>query len=344
MHSHLTERDQQLLSAIIEIYTKTAEPVSSSQISLYRGFECSTATIRNMMMRLEEKGYLSHPYTSAGKLPTYKAYQFFIRQLLLRKSLNNDEEQQIRLQLVNSICEAEQLLRLSAHILAATSELMAVAWIASLEKARLLRVKLIKLNQRRLLLIAYLDNGEVYHQPFEADTIVNEKILQQVMMIVNQRGKGLLAYDLKKVAEEQWEGLDRDLHKLLRQAFLLLGEGLEKHKLQENIIVEGASNLISQPEFDNIMAVRKAMSAIEEKSMLIQSFLEPGIQKGNVTISLEHDKPHQVVPALSVISNQITLRDGRSARLAIVGPRRMAYNRLISVMDYTAMTLSSLAI
>lgn len=344
MNAHLMEREQQVLTAVIEIYTRTAEPVSSSQVCGQYSFNCSSATIRSCMLKLEEQGYLSHPYTSAGKCPTYKAYRFFLGHLMDRQVLNREEQARIRLQLINSICETDQMIRLTARLLAATSELMGLAWITMLDRVCLQKIQLIGLSGRQLLLIAYLDNGEIRHQPFEASFRVEQNMLKKVVKIINQKAGGRAADELKQMASKQWQGLDQPILKLLRQALLLVSHDLEYQLQHENILLEGTSNLISQPEFDNINAVRKTMAVLEEKSLMAQSLLEPGIQKGAVKITLGADQTDRSIPALSMISHQMVLRDGRSARLAIVGPRRMAYNRLISVMNCATTTLTGLSI
>ncbi len=335
----LSQRDQEVLAAIVEVYTRTAEPVSSSQLLAHCGITCSSATIRNIMVRLEKYGFLTHPYTSAGKYPTYLAYRYFIQKMMAQPLLDQDVKNKIQMEILNAVCENDQKVRLTARVLAVTSELMAVAWISSVTSGRLDKVQLMAAGTRQLLLIAFLDNGEVVHQHMTLEQSISKRLLDQVVGLVNDKGRGCDADELKRMAAGNWSGLDQTIHHVFQKALLLLSTGLKQRLRQQDLIFEGAGNLINQPEFDNILAARKTISALEQGTVLTQSLMAPGIKKGDITIALGQDDPGQAIPALSVISNRVVLKDGRQARLGIVGPRRMPYNRLVCLLEYTTAAL-----
>lgn len=335
----LSRRDQEVLAAIVEIYTRTAEPVSSSQLLVECGINCSSATVRNIMARLERDGFLAHPYTSAGKYPTYLAYHYFIRKMMAQPLLGQDIRRKIQLEILNAVCENDQKVKLTARVLAVTSELMAVAWISSSASCRLAGVQLMHTGRRQLLLVAFLDNGGVVHQRMAWDQQISKRVLDQVVKLVNDQGKGCDADELRRLADGSWQGLDQTIHHLFQQALLFLSKGLKQRLAQEDLILEGAGNLINQPEFDNILAARKTISALEQGTVLTQSLMAPGIKKGDITIALGQDDPGQAIPALSVISNHVVFKDGRHARFGIVGPRRMPYNRLVCLLEYTTAAL-----
>lgn len=337
---HLTDRENIILTAIIKLYVSTAEPVSSNQLCRCFGLNWSPATIRNVMVRLEKLGLLEHPYSSSGKLPSMKAYQYFVERLMTEQLLADEERMQIKTNLIETIQETDQLIKLTAKVLSATSNLMGVTCISTTTNEKLSGIQIIKTENKRLLLVALTASGHSCHQLFDPGEVVNQRIINKVVGIVNEQGRGLKARELALMAKAKWPGLDKSVLLLLRHALLLIRESLEQSVQDDMIFIEGTSNLINQPEFDNILTIRNAVSVIEKPKNLIKSMQSPGIQRGGVRIVIEEDNPCRIIPALSFISNDLELADGRRARFGIIGPRRMAYEKNVPLVQFTVTALT----
>ncbi|MCK5218958.1 hypothetical protein KAR10_05515, partial [bacterium] len=147
----ILERDRSVLAAVIERHITTAEPVSSSQLCHQYGFDWSSATVRSIMARLEEMGFLASPYTSAGKVPTLKAYQYFIEELMNEQHVADIDQAQIKAEVLQQVQETDQIMKSTARVLAMVSNLLAVSWLPVQNEERLAGVSLTRLAPRRIL-------------------------------------------------------------------------------------------------------------------------------------------------------------------------------------------------
>jgi len=337
----LSERERTILWAVIQRHIETAEPVSSQDLCHHYGFGWSAPTVRNVMARLEETGLLCHPYTSAGKVPTVEAYRYFVENLMNGPELTEDGGQvpgtrdalrDLRLEILNQVRETDQILKLTTKVLAMATHLMAMAWIPSQAEARLSAVRLSRLAPRKVLLELATSSGDEYHQVFDPGETVSAMLLNRVTAIINERGRNARAEDLQALARADWQGLDYSMVLLLRQALLLAGSSLSIPS-QDAFLLEGTANLIEQPEFNDISATRRLMTILDQRQELVRSLEGPGIEKRGIHVVIGEDDPAQPLPALSFVTDSLSLARGRLAWIGVVGPRRMAYNRVIPLVE-----------
>jgi len=339
--AELAERDRAILNAIIERHILTAEPVSSSQLCAFFTFGYSSATVRNIMARLEEIGFLSHPYTSAGKVPTVKAYRYFVDRILNSPGMETTDRQSLRPELLEQVRAVDQVIKLTAGVLAAVSQLLAVSWVSSRGDERLARIELARLSSRKILLVILTDSRDEIHHILETSETISREQLARVSALVNEHGCGLTAAELNALARAEWPNADRQLADLLRRALEAIGASLTV-PVREEMAVEGTGNLISQPEFNNISVVRRLVSMLDRREELLHSFEAPGIECNGLRVVIGEADPRTGLPPLSFITVGVSLRGGQSARLGVIGPTRMAYGRVISLLGSTATTVSQI--
>lgn len=338
--NELTARERAVLTAVIERHILTAEPVSSSQLCAGYAFGCSPATVRNVMVRLEEAGLLSHPYTSAGKVPTAKAFRFFVNRVLRGRGAADGGRGGLQPELLEQVREVDQLMKLTAGVLAAVSQLLAVGWVTGRNEERLARVELVRLSPYKILLVIFTDSPAEIHHILETHEAVTPERLLRTAHLVNERGRGLSARELSALARGECPvDDDRRLSELLRRALAAIGASLSG-PVREEVVVEGAGNLISQPEFNSIHAIRRLVAMLDRREELLQSFAAPGIERDGLRVVVGGVNPDADLPALSFITVGIGMPDGQNARLGVIGPMRMAYGRVISLLGSTASTLS----
>ncbi len=332
----LSERDRAILAAVIERHITTAEPVSSSQLCNQYGFELSSATVRNIMARLEELEFLVSPHTSAGKIPTLKAYQFFVEKLMNEQHVADADQRQIKAEVLQQVQETDQIMKLTARVLAMVSNLLAVSWLPVYNDERLAEVRLIRLAPHRILLVVRTTLNYEHHQVFTCEN-AKVRLIDQVAAGVNEWGMGKTAVELENLAQTDCPGMDRHMLALWRRALILIVENLNR---RESMVVEGTTNLIHQPEFDDINATRQLVAMLDHREELLRFFTAPAISRGGVHVMISEDQYPAKLPALAFVSYRVLLDQGRCARIGVIGPRRMAYSRIVPLVQYTAAALN----
>lgn len=331
----LGQRDEAILQAIIERHILTAEPISSIQLCTHYALPCSSATVRNIMLRLEDAGFLSHPYTSAGKVPTVKAYRYFVDRLLRTSSQQAEMIPGLRADWVQQVREVGQVIKLTAGVLATLSELLAVAWVAGRDEQRLRRVELLPLGGPKILLVAITDSSQEVHHLLDCGETVGRSLLSKVAALVNEHGCGLTSLELDELSRAPWPGIDRRIAEMLRQALAALGAGL-RASAHRGLTVEGAANLLAQPEFQQISAIRPFLSLLDHQESLLKFFAGPGVERDGLRVVIGEADPDSGLPPLAYLTAGITLPNGQNAGIGVIGPVRMAYGRIISLLGQTA--------
>ncbi|MCK5241379.1 heat-inducible transcription repressor HrcA [bacterium] len=338
MISILSAREQTVLVAVIEHYIATAEPVSSQQLCAAYGFKWSSATVRNVLARLEAGGFLNRPYTSAGKVPTVKAYRYLVERLLGSQPSWNRVQRKKRFEILQEAQETDKIVSLAAKVLAVTSQLLAVTWLLGGSEERLARIQLISLMSQRMLLIVQTTSGEEFHQVFTLEATLGLQLVKKVNHWVNRHGQGKTASELELLARADWSGLDCRLWGLLRQALHWASVNLSA-PAQEELAIEGASNLILQPEFNNISAMRQLVAMLDQGDELIRFFSIPGIERSGVRVVIAEAPWKEPLPALSLVTEDVALNGRQTMRIGIIGPQRMAYPKVIALVQDTAEAL-----
>ncbi len=331
----LTPRQETILELVVREFVNTAEPVGSKRlVETYRlGF--SPATVRNEMKRLESLGYLTHPHTSAGRIPTHKGYRYFVQHLLPETRLPSTLRRTIRHQFFQVQGDMDQWMQLSASVLARTAHSAAISTPPRAEHVRFKHLELISLQPRTLLLVLVLQGGSVRQQVIPLDEPFTQAELSQISRQLNER--------LDNKDWTQIQQLDTsDLEPLARHVIRMVGETLyhEDRRLDE-IYHEGLIYMLSAPEFADQAAARRLIEVFENP-LVLEPFLSEVRTLPGVQVIIGGEGPYERLPNVSLILSRYGNPHHLAGVVGVIGPWRMPYARTISAVRFISHLLTGL--
>jgi heat-inducible transcriptional repressor len=330
---------------VIHQYIKTGKPVGSAFIAAQRQLDLSPATIRNIMSELEREGFLSHPHTSAGRVPTDKAYRFYVDSLVELQRLAHAEAERIQRDSETRIREIEDLLLSTSKTLSALSHYTGFVTTPDMDQARLQHVELVPLDPRRLLAVLVSDTGVVKHrvvmfdQPYRRDDVpglarlLHERLQGQPFAHARER---LLDY-IESAHQRQMDLLD--LARRVSQQAFDLDDGRE-------LFVEGAGNMLALPEFREEADLRGLGHLLDEKKtlgdLIARDLAEarPASKLSGVRVKIGSENTSPGLQNVSLVTSAYTVNGRTVGVLGILGPKRMEYSRMISLVNHVAEMVS----
>jgi len=339
--SRLRPRHLEILNAIVRSYIETGEPVGSRTISRSRRQALSPATIRNVMADLAEQGYLSQPHTSAGRVPTEKAFRLYVSSLTAGRLADSEAE---RLRSEFSVLHTlGDRVELSSHILVELTRNVGIAAALPALAQELDQIELVPLADKRVLTILVTRDHLVRNRVVVLDEAASPEELLSIKNYVNRNFAGWRLGDarrelLRRMLEERelYDAVHLKLQSLYRQGLLEVDESPEVH-------MEGASNLLGQDLHLTRERMRELLRALEEKKRLIElldRFLEQPAGELEVHVGLE--RAHPAMKGLALIGITVQLASGMPAKVAVLGPIRMHYERVMGAVLQTSRALESL--
>jgi heat-inducible transcriptional repressor len=339
MSEGLNERSRQILQAIIEDYTKSGEPVGSRTVARC-GIGLSPATVRNVMADLEELGYIYSPHTSAGRVPTEEGYRLYLSSLLQVRELSRREQEQIRQHYHFEDLQAEDRLRQACRLLSATSRYAGILMVPKLTSTVFRCIEFVRLSATRLLAVFVTRSGMVQHKVIEAPEPLGQSQLDEITNYLNQEFSGLTIQQMKtRIAAEMAE--ERALYDRLRLQALLLSSRALQDELGGQVFIEGASNILDQPEFADLGRMKRLLRAFEQKSLLVE-LLDKTQQVEGVQIFIGSQEEYSEIEGCSLVTASYSNRQGTTGTLGVIGPIRMPYPLVIPLVGYTARLVSDI--
>jgi len=345
----LTPRERRVLEAVIQTYVQTAEPAGSRVLARRHGLGVSPATIRNTMSDLEEKGFLSHPHTSAGRVPTDKAYRAYVDALLNSPAgaVVLAEQERLRDHLSASNSTIETILRRAAQSLGVLTQELGVALGPRLDASVLRRLELVRVGGDRLLLVLTLDAGVVRTVFVEVRGTLADVAVLEVTRVLNERLAGHTLRELRtSVADRLRDSQTKPEAEELLNIFVQEGENLFDAALpmvEGSVIVGQASVLAEQPEFSGADNLRRLLSLTEEPARLADALRRkhvgderPGV---SITIGGEHGDPR--LDQFTVVTAEYHA-GSLAGVIGVIGPTRMPYEKVIALVQHTSRLLSDL--
>lgn len=339
MLDDLNERSKQILEAIIEDYIITAEPVGSRTITRRHPFALSPATVRNVMSDLEEMGFLASPHTSAGRVPTDKAYRFYVDSLLAVRQVSRSERDEIRRRCRINGRDIGSVLRDTSKMLSYISNYMGVVVAPRFTAAVLQQIEFVQLSGRRILVILVAQSGTVQNKIIESDEDISADDLNRMTNYLNGLLQGLTIAQIKSRIVEEMENEKTRYDRLMAKALALsqqtVGDG------DSEIFLEGRVNIMDVPEFADIGRMKEIFRAFEEKNQLV-NLLNRCMDADGINIFIGSESRVSQMSDISLITS--TYRTGRNSIgvLGVIGPTRMGYAKVIPIVDYTARLVSRL--
>ncbi|MCI0662857.1 MAG: heat-inducible transcriptional repressor HrcA, partial [Acidobacteria bacterium] len=339
----LDERCREMLALLIKTHIATGEPVGSRVISKLTSEGLSPATVRNIIVDLEEAGYLEQPHTSAGRVPSHKGYRFYVDHILEQTQLSESDETVIQLGMLGALWpNADQLMSRASHLLSSLSESVGIVILPSIAHDIIKHIDFVRLSDGRILVITVSRAGIVQDRLVRIDEDLTQDELNWTANYVNANFSGMSLFAirtelLKRLSEEK-ALYDR----LLQNAAMLCERGLsETEQAGADVFVEGASNIVTNPDFADTERMRELLRIFEEKSRLIKILNEcVGMATGHtVTIRIGQENSLPSLHGCSVITSYYSCGDQVIGNLGIVGPVRLEYARTIGVVNYVARRL-----
>jgi heat-inducible transcriptional repressor len=334
----LTGRGKQILEALIEEYITTAEPVGSRTITRRQIVSLSPATVRNVMSDLEELGFLASPHTSAGRIPTDKAYRFYVDSLLeaQRQAVDAADVQQ-RFTLKSR--DLGTALQEASRLLSSLSQYVGVVVAPSMAANMFRQIEFVRLGGRRLLVILVAASGAVQNRLVELEQDIPSEDLIRMANYLNEQLHGLTIAQVKRRLMEEMASDKASYDELLAQAIAVSQQALADEAAQ--IFIEGQANILEQPEFADIGRMREMFRAFEEKSQLV-GLLDRCLQASGVQIFIGAESHLNQMAGMSVITAPYRTGKDTFGVLGVIGPTRMGYAKVIPIVDYTARLISKM--
>jgi heat-inducible transcriptional repressor len=334
-----------VLEAVIQSYVETAEPAGSRTLSRRFGLGVSAATIRNTMSDLEEKGYLFHPHTSAGRVPTDKAYRMYVDGLMRVRPLATSAQAKIAEELRATGGTIELILHRAAQTLGILTQELGVALGPSLEQTVLQRLDLVRVSSDKLVLVMTLRGGAVRTVFVEVRGEIAESALAEVAVVLNERLGGLTLAQIKgTLASRLRDAVRGDQAGDVLNIFLEEGEQLFEAALASGsggeVLLGQASMLAEQPEFARSDDMRRLMELTETRQRLAVALRERTLSPGiTITIGGEHNDP--LLDKLTVVTSEYRAGD-LCGVIGVIGPTRMPYEKIVAVVTHTSRLVTAL--
>jgi len=331
----LNDRKKQILQAVIEEYINTAEPVSSGTLVEKYELDFSSATIRNDMADLEKEGYLEKPHTSAGRIPSVKGYRFYVDELLNDENISLDEIQYIKTQLETKVNEMEDLTKITTNTISDITHYATVAIGPNSNNNLIKDIKFILLGERMLMAVILTENGAIKETIIKYDEDITQNQVDGLNYTFNNKLRGKPLEKIDKPMEEYILSTMSDQVNVIKPIIGQLNKAIEE---SDKIYLKGANNVFDFPEFEKIDTARNFLSILDTKEQMLQ-VLNSGFAKDiNVYIGEENEK--EELKDLSIVTFKHTVAGKDLGTIGIIGPKRMNYSKVISIMKYISKKLN----
>lgn len=332
----LTERKLKILQAVIADFVRTAEPVGSRTIS--KNYELgSPATIRNEMSDLEEMGYLTHPHTSSGRVPSEKAYRLYVNEMMSKKELSQEEKDAIAHDLYENVTEFDNLIERAAHVLSEITNLTAFALTPGKEQDKLKYINLLPVDDYTVVLMLVSDSGKVSNTAVRLDKPASEETLRILSknMTYNYSGKTLseaLTIDIIKTFKADAEAMAM-FENSIAPSFVKTLEDM----LNVNLYMDGLTNIFALPEYNDIDKARTFFEMVNRKSDITQKMIS---RDDGIMITIGGENQDEELSDCSVITATYHVDGKLVGKLGVIGPTRMNYDEVTSVVEYLTDNIS----
>ena len=333
----MDERKVLILQAIIDDYIMTAMPVGSRTISRKSGVGFSPATIRNEMSDLEELGYLDQPHTSAGRVPSNKAYRLYVDHLMKTVKLSSNEREQMHEHLVSKSKQVEGVIRSAASVLSDATKYTSVIVAPKLGTLRIRHVQLVPVADRTALMVIVTNAGIVKDAVITVPDGLDADDLYSISRLLTQRLADQPLEAVRQIFSELLRGAEHS-RKLLGETLSVIERKLEAGGDASDVIVGGSSRFLEYPEYSDVNKARNFLSVLESRDRLRKLVSGNGGMEVTIRIGPENQAPE--LSDCSIVTASYRVGDHNTGALGIIGPTRMNYNRVISVLDFMGRALS----
>lgn len=342
----LTEREERVLEAVIRTYVETAEPAGSRTVARRFGLGVSAATVRNTMADLEEKGFLFHPHTSAGRIPTDLAYRYYVDTLMGPVRLSPAEQRRLRRELAQQegLGPLERVIQRAAQVLGLLTGELGLAVAPRLEEVVLEKIELALVSTERMLLVLTLQNGVVRTVYVDLPVTVPAQTLASVTNILNERLAGLPLDEIRRSLPERLrdtaneEAQSTELLNIFMQS---AGDLLNPAGMRgEQVVLGRTSILANQPEFSEGAQLKSLLELTEQRELLTRVLSNREHAKPS-TITIGAENRHPRLSPFTLVTSEYQ-SGNLSGVIGVIGPTRMPYQKVAALVEYTSLLMDEL--
>ncbi len=329
----LSERKQKILEAIIRNYMESGEPVGSRTVSKYTDLNLSSATIRNEMADLEEMGYILQPHTSAGRIPSDKAYRLYVDTMLQRK---DQEVEEMRELMVEKADKIDLLLKQVAKLLAQNTNYTSMVTKPKYEHKKIKFIQLNQISDTQLLVLVILDNNHVNNKFIELESGLDDGVAAQLNFLINTALNGLDFTEINMAIMQKIKDQAGDYVDLASSILDCISEVMSEEDDSE-IFTSGATNILKYPELTDKENMTELLSTFEEKQMLAAWANDKRVpdteQEHGIQVYIGEESPVESMKDCSVVTATYKIEEGVYGKIGIVGPKRMDYEKVVGALE-----------
>jgi len=336
----LTERAQHLLRVLVEAYIREGQPVGSRTLSRESGLAISSATIRNVMADLEELGFVSSPHTSAGRIPTDKGYRFFVDALLKSERLANPDESELRRQFDAAGVSGAKLVASASQLLSNVTHLAGLVTLPRAQAASITHIEFLGLSDNRVLVILVFDDREVQNRIIQLDRHHSPDELRRAANFLNERVRGRPVQQVRQDIVGELKAAHASMNELMVEAISVAQQVFDAADQARQYVIAGETNLMGVGELSSVDKLRRLFEAFNEKRDIL-NLLDSSLQADGVQIFIGQESGYQILDDYSLVTAPYTKDNEVVGVLGVIGPTRMAYERVIPIVDLTARLLGT---
>jgi len=336
-----TNRKKHILQEVVIKFIQEAEPVSSARIAADLDLDISPATIRKEMNDLEEMGYLTHPHTSAGRIPTDMGYRFYVDNIKgkeLNPLVRRDEDMPDIRTVISKSMGIENVLKQSAEMLAKITNYLSMIVAPNIYQSRFKHLELLKLEGVDHLMILITDTGRVYKRNFKLEGDFNDLDLQSAAGVLNTKLRDKSIMDIEAIDINGYSP-DVNLVLLVNRILHLVKGCMEENVLYNRIFVHGTSAIMKQPEFIDIKNIHQILNLVENEYLLMKILMDFSDDKVFM-VKIGEELFNEGSNNLSLVASKYRIKGNTSGTIGILGPRRMDYSRVMNILDIFRNNLS----
>lgn len=338
MSTELTPRERQVFLAIVHGFTMNAEPVGSRYISKHYNLNISPATVRNVMADLEDRGLISQPHTSAGRIPTTHGYRCYVDSLEKGDDLTDEEKEIITEKLELFTMDVDRVIGQTAHILGDISNQLGIVLSPRFQRGIFHKIELVPVSEQKVLVVISIKSGLVKSVIIEIDNDFSLDFLHETARLINERLTGLSIGQFSQSLNERFTDIDPK-SKTLIEKIKDNSDKILQIDPENDFYFFGAKNVISNPEFGSPDQIGQILELLDRKDVLVRVLSEHS--SNDVSIVIGEESAEELTKNCSIITTTYSI-DGAIGTLGVLGPTRMQYAKIISLVKFMSDTLNYL--
>lgn len=332
------ERAQHLLRVLVDNYIREGMPVGSRTLSRASGLELSPATIRNIMADLEELGFVNSPHTSAGRVPTIKGYRFFVDTLVKLSPPNDAELERLRQDLDEAAGDPQAVALSASTLLSTVTRFAGVVTVPRRQHMSLRQIEFLPLSDQRVLAILVLNDREVQNKILDVHRDFTESELRQAANYLTEQFGGKDLRQVRNALLRELRATRESMNAMMVDAIQMAEKVFPGDAQAGDFVLAGETNLLEFDEFADLGKLRSLFEAFSRRSDILH-LLDKSLNADGVQIFIGQESGYELLDSVSIVAAPYSADDDRMGVIGVIGPTRMAYERVIPIVDITAKLL-----